>query len=350
MNPLAKAIPEDRNSHIDAFLARSGWGGARREAIPGDASFRRYERISHDGKTAILMDAPPEKEDVRPFVAVARYLTGVNLRAPKVLAQDEANGFLLLEDLGNDLFSRVLTAAKSTDKEKLEQKLYLEATDVLSRLYYQARGGNMPGIPPYDNALLERELALLTEWYMPAIAGTEAAAKSQLPFRNAWENVLKSLPDLPVVATLRDFHADNLLVLPGLSGSDAVGLLDFQDAVIGSPAYDVVSFLEDARRDVSESTVKSCKGLFLQNTKLSADAFETAYAILGAQRNIKIIGIFTRLGVRDGKFRYQHYLPRVWGHLKHDLRHPALAPVANWVNEHIPTSWHSGAAPFPDKL
>ncbi len=342
---VAYSVP-NRSQQILKFLAGYGWLDAVRTPIPGDASFRRYERIRHRDHTAILMDAPPEKEDVRPFMNVAQYLVQNGFRAPRILAADPVHGLLLLEDLGDQLYSRVLATESSLQMPKTERNLYKLATQTLAQMFQLNRTQGTPVLPPYDKALLMREIELFTDWYLPAILGEKQALDLRDGYLAVWETVLSSLPALPPVVVLRDYHADNLLVLE----DEMVGLLDFQDAVIGSPAYDMVSFLEDARRDVQPETVTECINLYLKETGLNPEIFHTAYALLGAQRNTKIIGIFTRLGKRDGKYRYQHYLPRVWGHLRRDLSHPVLAPLAQWIDAHIPAQWQNGTPPFPDRV
>ncbi len=345
MNAPAAPSPT-RDQLIQTFLTQYGWLDVVREPIPGDASFRRYERIRHRNGSAILMDAPPDREDVKPFVAVATYLVGCGFHAPRILAQDTLNGFLLLEDLGDSLFSRVLNATDEDMRAEQEKTFYLAATDVLANLYSVNQKQGVPALPPYDLALLMREVELFSDWFLPAIFGAQPDVTIKESFIAAWKNTLRKLPKLMPVVVMRDYHADNLLWLK----NGAVGLLDFQDAVIGSPAYDMVSFLEDARRDVLPETVTLCMERFLEKTGVDRVSFETAYAILGAQRNTKIIGIFTRLGKRDAKYRYQQYLPRVWQHLRHDLTHPALSEVSVWVKAHIPSEWQLGTPPFPDNI
>ena len=241
---------------------------------------------------------------------------------PKILARDMEHGFLLLEDLGDDLFSRTL---KHSPQQ--EEQLYLAAAAVLADLYTQAGKADYSQFPIYDLARLMTEARLFSDWYLPAVMGKDAQAHGK-EWEAIWQALLPKLPALRPVLVLRDYHADNLLWLPERTGLQRVGLLDFQDGVIGSPAYDMVSFLEDARRDVSADTVKKTITHYLERTKIPQEDFSAAYALLGAQRNCKIIGIFVRLAVRDGKQQYISYLPRVWAHLEHDLRHPLLAPLA----------------------
>jgi aminoglycoside/choline kinase family phosphotransferase len=321
-----------RTERIDAFLESSGWEGAARAPLAGDASFRRYERVKHAGKQGVLMDAPPPHEDVRPFINAANTLLALGLTAPQILAQNCEEGFLLLEDLGDDLFSRVLRTTPDREDE-----FYSSAADVLVKLY-EAGVPSDAQFPAYDEALLMRECMLLAEWFLPAVMPQK---------ETLWQKLLKQIPQEKRVLVLRDYHADNLLWLPQRDSVKAVGLLDFQDAVIGSPAYDVVSFLEDARRDVNSTTVEKVITHYLKATGQNAENFKTAYALLGAQRNCKIIGIFVRLCVRDGKSNYLGYLPRVWGHLMNDLKHPMLSELAGWIEKNIKPEWRGVIEPPP---
>jgi len=319
-----------RSDDIDDFLARTGWSGATRTMLAGDASFRRYERIFLDGRQAVLMDAPPQKEDIRPFIAAAEMLAACGLSAPSIFASDLTNGFLLLEDLGDDLFTPLLRQSAGQ-----EETLYLAATDVLVELYRLAQVKDFTAFPAYSPLLLLHECALFADWYLPAMMGAEAAAPLARDYKALWQELMEKLPALHPVFVLRDYHADNLLWLPEREAIKRVGLLDFQDAVIGSPAYDMVSFLEDARRDVNVAARDRVLSYYLESTRIAEADFRASYALLGAQRNCKIIGIFTRLAVRDGKRHYLSYLPRVWRHLEHDLQHPLLASLRQWMDRHI---------------
>ena len=319
-----------RTQIIDNFLADSGWANARRVVLAGDASFRRYERVFLSDRQAVLMDAPPEKEDVRPFMRAGELLRKSGLNPPQVLASDVVHGLLLLEDLGDDLYSHVLR--KNPEQE---EALYIAAADVLVELYRQAGDADYSEFLPYDHALLMKEGGLLSEWFLPAVSEEKELNILQAEYTAIWQKLFKSNPALRPVFVLRDYHADNLLWLPERPGVKRVGLLDFQDAVIGSPAYDMVSFLEDARRDVQVSTVERVLGYYLEHTEIKRNDFLTAYALLGAQRNCKIIGIFVRLAVRDGKRQYLSYLPRVWKLLEGDLQHPLLEPLKEWMDKVI---------------
>lgn len=303
------------------FLARHGWAGAEIRPLAGDASFRRYFRI-HDGdRTAVLMDAPPEHEDSRPFLAVGAHLNRLGFAAPAALGVDLDAGLILLDDFGDARVNPVL----GRDPAR-ETAIYTQAIDLLAALHRHPA----PPLRAYDIAELRREVRLFTDWYLPAVGVAEAQG-----YDAAWDAVWPQvLPDRPVL-TLRDYHADNLMLLP----DGGLGLLDFQDALAGHPAYDLVSLLQDARRDVSPATEAAMLDRYLAAARVADHAaFRAAYEILGAQRNAKIIGVFTRLRDRDGKGGYIPLLPRVWGHLTRNLAHPALAPVAAWFDAHIPLS------------
>ncbi len=317
----------DRAACIRAFLADAGWDGAELRPLAGDASFRRYDRVVQGERRAVLMDAPPAHEDVRPFVRVARHLAGLGFSAPAILAADEDAGLLLLEDLGDDLYTRVLASGAAD-----EATLYATAIDVLVAL--DARPASCP-VPPYDDARLLAEADLLLDWFLPAV-NAPVADEARAEFHAAWLAVLPVARALPGCLVLRDYHADNLFWLPRRRGVRRCGLIDFQDAVAGPLAYDVVSLLEDARRDVAPATVAMALDRYLGATGVDRAAFLAGYAVFGAQRNTKIVGIFTRLWRRDGKRLYLDFIPRVWRHLDRDLAHPALEPVRRWFDRHCP--------------
>lgn len=326
-----------RRDLMERFVAAAGWEGAELKPLAGDASFRRYERVFWQGKQAVLMDAPPEHEDVRPFVKVGRYLESLGFSAPHIIAEDHENGFLLLEDLGDDSYSRVLKDADAA----LEEQLYKEAVGVLAELHvHNKTHGAGLDVPAYNYAALMREIELFADWYLPAVMGKNATTEARAAeFKALWASLLQQHPLQNDVVVLRDYHADNLLWLPERAGTKRVGQLDFQDALIGHAAYDLVSLLEDARRDVRPETVESALTHYCQKSGANRDELMAAYALLGAQRQAKIIGIFVRLGVRDGKKHYTNFLPRVWAHFEHDLSHPLLADIRRWVDAHIPQEW-----------
>jgi N-acetylmuramate 1-kinase len=321
----------DRAPPIADFVARAGWGAARLTPLKGDASFRRYLRLESAHGTAMVMDAPPPQENVRPFLAVARLLHALGLSAPRILAEDVEAGLLLLEDFGDDTYTRLLAGGAA------EEPLYALAVDVLIAVNRRFVAGRAPFLPPYDEARLLIEAALLVDWYLPAVTGRPTDAALRDDYLALWRDLLPRAAGVPATLVLRDFHVDNLMQLPGRAGIAACGLLDFQDAVVGPMSYDLVSLLEDARRDVPAALAAAMRERFLAALPaLDRAAFDESYAILGAQRSCKIIGIFTRLCRRDGKPGYLAHIPRVWRWLEQDLRHPALAPLAHWLDRHLP--------------
>lgn len=316
-----------------AFLAGAGWAGATLAPLAGDASNRRYLRVRRGDEMAVLMDAPPARgEDVRPFLAMTEWLRGQGLSAPRVLAMDEAAGLLLLEDLGDDIYARWLERRPSD-----EPALYAAAVDLLAGLAGTAPPAMMGTCPlaPYDQAVLDREAGLFTEWWLPAI--TTVSPGMAADYAALVRKATRPVATARDVVVLRDYHAENLIWLPGRAGAARVGLLDYQDALAGHAAYDLVSLIEDARRDTSPELREAMIRRYLAaRPGLDAAGFRAACAILGAQRNLKIIGIFARLARRDGKGRYLSLIPRVWGHLQGDLAHPALAGLWAWVARHAP--------------
>lgn len=284
------------------FLARNSLTNCVIKKVAGDASFRSYYRIFFGEKKFILMFAPPQFEDIHPFIAIDKFLVSHDFSAPKIFAIDEENGFILLEDLGDETYGRVLAAEASG-----ELGLYEKACDVLLQLHKISAPKN---VAPYNNALLFREVMLFVDWYIPAHGKTISLAQ-KARYRNLWFNLFDLLAKENQVLVLRDYHADNLMVLQNRDAFRSVGLLDFQDAVIGSNAYDLVSLLEDARRDVDCEVRKKIYDYYLKKSAYSSEQFALDYEILSLQRNIKILGIFCRLAMRDKKKNYLELLPRV---------------------------------------
>jgi aminoglycoside/choline kinase family phosphotransferase len=325
-----------REELIIAFLTENGWGTSTRTKLFSDASFRHYERLSNGEKSVMLMDAPPEKEDIKPFVNIDHYLRRNNFNAPQIYAMDEKNGFLLLEDFGNDSYTNLLSGKSSLSGKYEEEELYCAAIDVIAGLH---RIPLAEKIADYDYSLLMRECRLLVDWYLPNIGLDMDVKAAGEEYIEIWKDILTGIKPAEPVTVMRDFHADNLMWIPNRSGIERVGLLDFQDAVAGSPVYDLVSLLEDARRDVANDTVDACLKRYIKNRKvLDKDEFMANYAMFAAQRNCKIVGIFARLAIRDNKPRYLSYMPRVWGHLMNDIKHPALAPLKKWISKIIPAA------------
>ena len=331
----------DRASLLADFVERAGFGTAARITIAGDASNRRYERLTAaDGSTVILMDAPADKgEDVRPFCAIADHLRGIGLSAPKILHADEANGFLLIEDLGDDLFKRVIGRNPA-----LEVQLYETSVDVLTVLH----AAPLPPLAPYDTATMTLFAARAYEWYFFGLTGAQDTPE-QSTFQVLMAEVLAPLESAPPVLIQRDYHAENLLWLPERAGAARVGLLDFQDAMSGHPAYDLVSILQDARRDVPPTIEAAMIERYLAQNPQDDEAFRAAYAILGVQRNLRIIGAFAKLCIDMGKPRYIDLIPRVWEFVERNLAHPALEPVANHVRATLPAPGSDALATLKSK-
>ena len=354
----------DREAQMRDFLAREGWGGAIVTPLPGDASTRRYARLAQGARRALLMDQPQGAEtptapegagaaerqalgynagarlagaDIGRFAAVARHLRAAGLSAPEIYAADTGTGFMVLEDLGDGLFADVVGAGGD------ERALYLNAMEVLAVLHAHDAPRTLEDKPlfAYDETALLAETDLLTEWYFPYALGRPATEEEIAEHRNLWRAALRPVLASPRTFVHRDYHAQNLLWLPERSGAARTGLIDFQDAVAGSRAYDLISLLEDARRDVDPAVAAAATAHYLdamqaQGMPLDREAFAAEMAAMAAQRNAKIAGIFARLFRRDGKPRYLALLPRVWGHLTKDLSHPSLAGLRAWYDRAIP--------------
>jgi N-acetylmuramate 1-kinase len=356
----------DRQQAKEIFIKQARWQDAQSQALAGDASSRAYTRfVRDDGRTAILMDAPPQAEaapcppkasaderrtlgynatarlagsDLHAFIALANALRKAGLNAPEIYAADEAAGFALMSDLGNDLY------AKAIDKGSEEKLLYEKAIEVLVHIHQHfTRPGDVQDytLLDYDNLALMAEADLLPQWFLDWRDPTKKPdARPLQSWHQAWQKVFTGL-SAPSTLTLRDVHAENLLWLPQQQGLQQIGLIDFQDALYGHGAYDLVSLLEDARRDVAPAL--ACHALAHYQTlaqkhlpDFDPDALTRDYAILGAQRNAKILGIFARLVRRDNKPSYEYLVPRVAAHFKNNLRHEALTPVKNWFASHAP--------------
>jgi aminoglycoside/choline kinase family phosphotransferase len=358
-------VMRSRNDAMTAFLTEAGWGAAERRPLAGDASTRHYVRLHLGARTAMLMDQPQSAEapvaspsatpeerralgynalarlagaDCARFVAAARYLRKRGLAAPEIYAADTAHGFLLLEDLGIALYTDVL--ADGGD----ERTLYEAAIDGLVKLHAEPAPATLAPDKPlftYDDTALLAEIELLTEWFLPAALGRAADASLVEEHRALWRKALQSLGDQPSVFVHRDYHAQNLLWRTDRTKLARVGIIDFQDALAGSRAYDLISLLEDARRDVAPELAEAMTARYLARSRADGaschpEHFRAHAAVLAAQRNAKIIGIFARLAKRDNKPRYLAHLPRVWRYMERDLAHPALQSLKAWYDRIIP--------------
>jgi aminoglycoside/choline kinase family phosphotransferase len=326
------AAPMIPRAAAPGFLAAHGWDGAEIRPLAGDASFRRYFRVRRGEERAVLMDAPPPHEHPGPFVAAAEWLAAAGLSAPAILARDLDAGLLLIDDFGDDRLREALDAAPEREAE-----LYALAVDLLVHLHARPP---MPGLRPHGIDQWLDELALFPDWYCTALdLDVDVDA-----YRAAWRAALAPVAGdgLGPVTVLRDYHAENIMLVAGRTGIRHFGLLDFQDAVVGHPAYDLASVLEDARRDVSPAIERAMLERYMKEAG-QAPEFERAYWVLAAQRNTRILGVFSRLWKRDGKPRYTALQPRMWGLLERDLAHPALAPVRAWFDRYLPADKRGAA-------
>lgn len=324
---------------VEKFLCRTAWHNANRVHLAGDASNRRYERLELGCARAVLMDAPDSDESVCTFIVIANLLRSLGLSAPEIIEANISDGLLLLEDYGDTTYTERISAGVE------EVKLYGLAVDVLIHLHRSYKDNKT--IPPYDDDLLLKEAGLCINWYMPAVLSIKPFDQVKLAYSAAWKSVFNILHDVPTSLVLRDFHADNLMLLNDRPGVAACGLLDFQDAVVGPVSYDLVSLLEDARRHVSPNIADQMLSKYLDAfPRISREKFMCSYAVLGAQRCAKILGIFTRLDRRDGKPQYLRHISRVWRWLENDLNHPALAPVKDWFDEYLPLKYRITPSPM----
>ncbi|WP_424972139.1 aminoglycoside phosphotransferase family protein [Dinoroseobacter sp. S76] len=310
-----------RQEDKEAFLRETGWRGEPLRPLAGDASNRRYDRLTLDARPVVLMDAPPDTGgSIEPFLDVAAHLEGLDLHPPAILAQDRAKGFLLLEDLGDGLYARIFEATPDQ-----EIPLYREALSVLRHLHRAPP----PPLPDYGAAEMAAAIDLAPIWYADAPDHAAPLAESLL-------QALETLDWSRKVVALRDFHAENLIWCPREAGLRRVGLLDFQDAVLSHPLYDVASLFHDARRDVPEPVVETLRQEVFHWFAEDLATFDRAIAILSAQRALRILGIFARLSLHFGKPGYVDLIPRVWTQLEINLQHPSLAEVAQLVAETLP--------------
>lgn len=320
----------NRTILAEAILAQTPWEDAIREPLAGDASTRRYERLTdrQSGRTAIFMDAPPENgENVRRFTEIALHLTQLGFSAPEIYAEDAEYGFLLLEDLGDSVFTNTIT-----QEPGLERQLYEAATDLLIELRDKPVLSSLDSFGP---TVMAQKTGIAFEHYVAGITG-DPSSDLRSRFEIRFEDVLHRATQGAKVLIHRDYHADNLIWLPERSGIQRVGLLDFQDAVQGHPAYDLVSLLQDVRREVPAGIGMQMIQRYIASTGDDDHSFRTAYAVLGVQRNLRILGVFARLAKQFGKPHYVDLIPSVWTHLMRNLEHPALVPVADTLRGVLP--------------
>ncbi|PCD76602.1 aminoglycoside phosphotransferase family protein [Pseudothioclava arenosa] len=301
-----------RADEIDRFLTDAGWGSASRAALTGDASTRRYQRLRRGEDAAILMDAPPGGDTPR-FVEIAEWLLTQGYSAPRLFAQDALRGLLLLEDLGDGLIARLVAAHPDR-----EAPLYRAITEFLLALHRHPAPSNLERL---DGPRLGEMVTITAEWY--PCRSPETAAQLPALIRQVYEAYARE----DLVMCLRDFHAENIIWLPERAGVARLGLLDFQDAVAAHPAYDLVSALQDARREVSREVEHAEIRHYSSQIGIEQGRFEAIYALLGLQRSLRILGVFARLCKAGGKPQYVSLLPRSWAYIQRNLEHPALADL-----------------------
>ncbi len=355
---------DKRKHEIRKFIASSGWADAQIESFPGDASSRRYFRLSRGADVAVLMDAPRGAEmpaepegasaadraalgynalarlagpEPAAFACVSNELVIRGFSAPKILTADFDQGLLLLEDFGQGVYAKVIAA-----DPQMEAPLYKAAVECLAEIYRSSFPALMCfrdaswRVRAYDEVALLTETHLFLDWYA-ADKGVDISDDARASWDDIWSGLFSVLSAHAPGLALRDFHAENLFWLPERASVAKVGLIDFQDGLFVHPAYDLVSFLEDARRDVSVDLVDPLISQFFDQAKLSDEpTFRRAYAVLGAQRNAKILGIFVRLAERDGKPSYRELIPRVHAHFVKNLSGAEFAPLRDWFAAHLP--------------
>lgn len=312
----------NRTQLARAFAKKNGLNPLSFDALKQDASFRRYFRVKCEDSSYILMDAPPENENVTSFMAIDHHLQSIGQRVPTIHAYDTEQGFLLLEDLGHNTFTTLLN--QHPDQE---QALYERALQCLIAIYNHPQATDID-LPSYDEAVFMRETQLLCDWYYPHVKGSATTEQALQDYNKAWRTIYDDLPALKPGLVLRDFHVDNLMIVDGAQ----CALLDFQDALIGTPCYDLLSLFEDARRDISPDIIDHSVQQFKQQCIAQDEykEFDHHYAVWAAQRHSKVLGIFCRLYKRDGKDIYLQHLDRVKRLFNQHIEHPALLPLKKW--------------------
>jgi aminoglycoside/choline kinase family phosphotransferase len=311
------------------FLAEHGWQGAEARPLAGDGSVRRYTRLAQGARSCLLMECPPELS-IEPFLKVDALLRGLDLSAPEILAASTGAGLALVEDFGDDTFTRLL--GNGVD----EGALYRLAVDLLIKLHRRAAPVDLASLPVFDDDRALDGLFRMLDWYWPAIHGASAGEAVRREFESAWRAVLPKMRAVPDSIALFDYHTDNLLRLDR-PGTAACGVIDFQDAVQAPVVFDLATLLANDRRAIPDGLRDALIDRYLQAfPALDRDAFMTAFAVKTAHWNTRIVGTFARLLRRDGKGLYQRFMPRIWFLIERYTAHPALEPVAEWYRRHLP--------------
>lgn len=323
--------PDPRAEARTAFLTSVGRGESELEALPADASFRRYFRLRGAMPPLLLMDAPPPGEDVRPFIRIARHLTRLGLSAPAIHDVDEIGGFALIEDFGDETYTKLLDAGGDPEP------LFAAATDALALLHTHPAGTAVEA-PLFDMAKMLEEVSELPDWYGLAVSGRPISAEARATFLGLWRAALTALPPPESGLVLLDYHVDNLMRLPERAGAAACGLLDFQDARIGPKPYDLLCLLRNERRGIDSGLADRLYRRYMAaSPPADPEGFAAWYRVLAAQRYTKVVGRFARLTLRDGRDGYLRYLPRILDLLEGALDgDPLLAPIRAELDRILP--------------
>ena len=319
-------MPMNENYALESFLKNAGWHTAKKSLLAHDASFRWYDRLEKEtGETMVLMNAPVGKENPAQFVFVDELLEEIGLKVPHIFHRDLENGFLLLEDFGDDTFTKLIN--KGYD----EKELYKQA--IQSLIHLQKKVSSNQGLKEYDWDLMLFEASLLPLWYIKYVVKKELSQEEMLEFEEIWKELYEKIKKVPNTLVLLDYHVDNLMI----TKTGDCGLLDFQDARFGPVTYDLASLLEDARREVKQEIQDEMLELYFNELpSFNTKEFKEAYPLMAVQRHTKVIGIFVRLFVRDHKNRYLKHIPFVWSLLEKHLDNPLLLKYKNWLDKHVP--------------
>lgn len=321
-----------RQKNLSYFIKNNEWSSALMENIEADASNRKYTRLKKNNKSVILMDAPPEYENISSFIEVANILKKLGLSSPEIIAYDTYNGFGLIEDFGENTFNQLI------DKGLNQETLYKNAIDVVIFLLNNSNNIKNTKLGHFNDEQIYKELEIFLNWAFPSIMGYIPKEHVREEFLRSWKKIIPYFNYSLNSIILFDFHADNLMWLPERKGIKRVGLLDFQDAVYGPSIYDLVSLLEDSRRIISQGLKERMIDYYINKTRINREKFELSYSAIAAQRNLRIIGVFCRLLVRDSKQNYLKFLPTVWSFLESNLNHPKLIDLKKWFEDNIPLS------------
>ena len=323
---------EERFSLLQKFLMENALGDFQVTPLADDCSYRRYFRAKSNDVSFVVMDAPPEKEKTKPFIEISKLLNGYGFSAPKVFKADPVKGFLILEDFGDETYTKAL----SEDKD--EVSLYSFAIDLLVNLGSRNYKEEITFLPKYDRAKLLEEVLLFLDWYLIPRLKIAISEPTRKEFLSTWEICLNRFVDESQnILVLRDYHVDNLMYLSDRDDLGSCGLLDFQDAVQGPASYDVVSLLQDSRRDIQPSLERKMLDRYFNGMgkNINQESFMNAYYALGTQRALKVFGIFTRQSLQYGNHQYLAHIPRLWIHTLANIAMPHMRPLQEWLLNNV---------------